>query len=164
MICRDKNGGLTLTELIMVLVIMAITGAMAFANYKNNTENHKAKQAIATLRHIAQAVRLYVQEKKEGPFNIAQLEQTGYLDSKDYAPGFDYSILVDEDVNHDGLINGKDYQLGCPHYTCLMKMVAQSQTSNRTLTLQTSPTSSPDGQIIDSTGVLSCQASGTKDC
>lgn len=92
---RRFSQGLTLLELILVLVIIAALGAMALPKLQRNVENQKAKQALETLKTISQAARLYDLDKKTFPNNLDELEQKGYLDSTEYAKGYDYELLAE---------------------------------------------------------------------
>lgn len=101
MISRGRKG-LTLLELILVLVIVTTLAGLGFPLLRRGIENHEAREALKTLRSLAQAVRLY--ELDYGnfldggvppqPITLLNLEQEGYVNSREYAPGFQYLVDV----------------------------------------------------------------------
>lgn len=84
--------GVTLLELVLVLVIVAIGGALAYPSIQRGIENQQAKKALETLRTISNAVRLYQLDKGVLPQSITDLENLRYINPTEYAPGFAYSI------------------------------------------------------------------------
>ncbi|MBI1977903.1 MAG: prepilin-type N-terminal cleavage/methylation domain-containing protein, partial [Candidatus Omnitrophica bacterium] len=97
--------GVSLLELILVIVIMAIGAALVIPRLEQGVENRRAKDALETLKTISNAVRLYElntgsfppsglldQEDAIPPGPPHVLESGGYLNPKEYAPSFNYSI------------------------------------------------------------------------
>ena len=101
--------GVTLLELILVLVIIAIGASLAVPKLRKSVENREAKAALGTLQSISHAARMYEVTKGGFPedFDITDLETTDpettdpatgtrYLDPVEYAPGYTYGITVKE--------------------------------------------------------------------
>ncbi|OGW79404.1 MAG: hypothetical protein A3G33_03430 [Omnitrophica bacterium RIFCSPLOWO2_12_FULL_44_17] len=100
--------GVTLTELLVVVVIVAIGSSMFLPKIDKGIENQKALNALNTLRTISQARRMYVMEVSgllttnvlpsgnpmcvAGTSAIDELVNKGYLDRNDFAPGFTYTF------------------------------------------------------------------------
>src|SRR5690625_2883104 len=111
---RFKNEkGLTLVELLAVVVILAIVAAIAFVMIGNVMENAKKDAAIADALQAISAAKLYeVTGKPEGenaemfPVSIEKLQddENGYLDKlydpwtkEEYGKGEGQEVKKDED-------------------------------------------------------------------
>ncbi len=127
--------GFTLLELILVLVIIMIGGALALPATRQGIENRQAKKALTTLRTISQAARLYELNEGSFPSTLQDLETRSYLIPREYAPYFTYGII--------NTSNPPSFQ-------------AVHVNSNRTITLSQDPAvKGLDGAINDSQGFLS---------
>ena len=62
-----KKSGFTLIEMILVMLIVAIGGALAIPKVQQSVENRQAKQALQTVKHIHHAVRSFEVDKGELP-------------------------------------------------------------------------------------------------
>ena len=134
-----RRRGVTLLELIVVLVIVAIGAGLALPSMSKGIENREAKQALQTMRYIAQGVRMYQVDKGVLPQNLqTDLEVGGYVNPNEYTRGFEYEIDTSASPIH-----AKAYK---PNKT----------TPLRTITLEQSATnSSQDGLVTDTGGFLS---------
>ncbi len=126
-----KSTGLTLLELILVMVVVAILGAMSVPRINQGIENHRAKAALETLRSISQAVRMYHLNTGDLPDNLEKLEEDGYTDPSEYERGYEYSFISSEP-----------------------SILAERDTSDREITLILHPDTLRDEQITDSAGFL----------
>ena len=144
--------GVTLLELILVLVIIAIGASLAVPKLRRSVENREAKAALETLRSISQAVRMYEVTKGELPANLYTLETetttagsgtgtsygTRYLDPTEYAfsPPYTYEI------------------------TSLNPVILTASRAGRTITLTQcgNANKSKDGEVTDSGSFLSSPA------
>lgn len=98
----SNKRGVSLLELILVIIIMAISAALVFPRAQRGIEHREAKHALETLKTISNAVRLY--ELNHGnllddsippqPINLADLESGGYLRPTEYTPNFNYAVNV----------------------------------------------------------------------
>lgn len=138
--------GVTLLELILVLVIIAIGASLAVPKLRMSVENREAKAALETLRSISQAVRMFEVTKGRLPANLRELETettggagtatsygTFYLDSREYAPG--YNFCIDKSINP-------------------ARMIAEARNYDRIITLAQSAVKGQDGEVTDSAGFL----------
>ena len=145
---RSVSGsrGVTLLELILVLVIVAVGASLTYPKVLKGVENREAKKALETLRTISQSIRLY--ELNHGnllddsgvpvPIDLQDLENAGYVKSSEYAPRFNYSIAVDVTP-----------PISPPVVT------AVHVSSGRTITLtQHATIKGQDGSVTDSAGFL----------
>ncbi len=99
--CKNKKG-VSLLELILVVVIVGIAAALAIPNVKMGIENRQAKQALETLRSIHNAIRMYQVDRGVLPADLQALQNASYLNSTEYsylktgtadANGYEYSIF-----------------------------------------------------------------------
>jgi prepilin-type N-terminal cleavage/methylation domain-containing protein len=131
--------GVTLLELILVLVIVAIGASLAVPKLRISIEHREAKAALGTLQSISHAVRMFEVTKDRLPTSLAELEITDpatgthYLDSSEYAPDYDFCINTG---------------------TNPVVIRADSQNYNRVITLTQSAIKSQDGSVTDSAGFL----------
>ena len=73
--------GLTLVELLAVIVILAIVAAIAVPAIGNVIENSRYKAAKADAITVLNAANIYFTEKsKETKVNVAKLKKQGYLE------------------------------------------------------------------------------------
>ncbi len=131
-----RHRGVTLTEILITLTIIAIGAGLVIPQMRSGVENREAKQALNTLHSILQAVRLYEVDKGNlqnaggNPINLANLESEGYVLAREYAPKFNYSINLAVQP---------------------IQVTATNPTTGRVVTLAQDPNSkSRDGAITDS--------------
>ena len=89
-----KIKGVTLLELILVIVIISIGAALAIPSMRAGVEHKQARAALDTLRSFAQAVRMYEVNEDILPIDLSTetLITLGYLSAAELAPGFNYSV------------------------------------------------------------------------
>lgn len=108
---NKKRKGMTLIELMIVVVIIGIVFAYAFVNAGANTEKAKYARAIEDISAITSAVAMYVAEtgdvtKALGDDGLGAIATTKVLDkklSKEFGTmkdpwGIAYSLEVDTDA------------------------------------------------------------------
>src|SRR5699024_7221557 len=78
----NNERGLTLVELLAVIVILAIVGAIAFVMIGNIIENSKKDAAVADALQAINSAKLYETAKNpEFPVKISDLQDEGMLDT-----------------------------------------------------------------------------------
>ena len=105
-----KVKGLTLIELIIVLAVIAIIGAILIPNFLNTTDKARLKSDIQSARVIGNALALYNAEQSSSMKETSmagildELYEKGYIDAKqaviqtekaDWVLGADNDVLVD---------------------------------------------------------------------
>ncbi len=84
--------GVTLFEMILVIVLITIGAALAVPNFQSSLSQRKADGAIATLKSISNCIRQYkIEHSETAPPNLQTLVDNGCLDPNQYEPGFNYS-------------------------------------------------------------------------
>ena len=134
----------TLLELIIVLIIVAIAVGLAYPNVQKGIENQEAKKALETMRTISQAVRLYEVDHGDllddntpaRPIQLANLEAAGYVKPTEYAYASKFTYSINSAATPPVL-------------------TAVNQSSGRTITLaQDAVNKAQDGLVNDSEGFL----------
>ena len=93
---KGKSAGLTLIELIIVLALVAIIGAILIPNFLNTTDRARLRSDIQSARVLQNALDLYNAEQSEPmrttlPMEgetgsiIAALDASGYIDARQAA-------------------------------------------------------------------------------
>ena len=79
--------GLTLVEMVLVLIIMAVGATLASVSMRAGLDNRQAKQALETAKSIAHSVRMYQLDKGILPTqsDLTELFQAGYLKQEELA-------------------------------------------------------------------------------
>lgn len=101
---NGRKKGLSLMEVILVVVIVGVAAALAAPNVRTGIENRQAVQATETLKSIFHAIRMYEVDRGSLPADLKALEDAGYLQSTEYAykrkpddtdsNGFEYTITT----------------------------------------------------------------------
>lgn len=79
-VIKNKKG-VTLVELLAVIVILGIIAAIATVTIGNMVENQRARAAEATFDSIEEAARLYdLGENPAAHFTLQQMVTAGYID------------------------------------------------------------------------------------
>jgi len=88
--------GFTLTELMVVLTIVAAMTAMSVPSFQRAIEQSRADIAAANLRAIWAAERLYWLENQTYTTNLTTLRDSGVLDKEivDGAGGYTYEVTA----------------------------------------------------------------------
>lgn len=103
---RRKMQGVTLMELMIVVVIVGILAAVAYPNYRDFTDRAKRNEAKAILLEIAQnQERFYLQNNRYGT-----LAELGY-DSPQVTDSEAYSVTI-TDPTANNFTATAAYQLG----------------------------------------------------
>jgi prepilin-type N-terminal cleavage/methylation domain-containing protein len=92
---RKARRGFTLTELMVVTVIVGVMAAMCVPSFQHAIEQSRADIAVANLRAIWAAERLFWLENHQYTSDIATLQSQGTLDNAITASslgGYTYSI------------------------------------------------------------------------
>lgn len=80
---KNKRG-VTLVELIAVLVILGIIAAIAVPTIGNLIDNQRKKAAEAEWSNIEEAARLYaITEEPDNPFSLQDMIDEGYISNFD---------------------------------------------------------------------------------
>ncbi|MFO7969081.1 MAG: prepilin-type N-terminal cleavage/methylation domain-containing protein, partial [Candidatus Izemoplasmatales bacterium] len=80
---KNKRG-VTLVELIAVLVILGIIAAIAIPTIGNLIDNQREKAAEAEWSNIEEAARLYAtSEEPDNPFSLQDMIDEGYISNFD---------------------------------------------------------------------------------
>jgi len=75
---RNKRG-VTLVELLAVIIIMGIIAAIAVPTIGSLIENQRIKAAEAEWANVLEAGRLYYADSDDTSFTLADVEAAGYL-------------------------------------------------------------------------------------
>jgi type II secretory pathway pseudopilin PulG len=84
--------GVTMLEIILVVVIIAIAGGFSIPGFRQGVINREAKSALNTLKNINQAVRMYAAEYGAEPASITVLESKGFLKNVEYTKDWVFEI------------------------------------------------------------------------
>ncbi len=96
---RKKRAGMTLIEIMIVMVIMALVAAGAGFAIIPQLNKAKVKQTITDAKAVASAAELYLSENDDCP-TVAKLVEERILDKKKKTKDAwdnDYTIECDED-------------------------------------------------------------------
>jgi type IV pilus assembly protein PilA len=87
-ILRNKKG-VTLVELLAVVVILGIIAAIAVPTIGNLISNQQEKADIATLQNVVSSSKLYAIAEETDIFALSELDTEGYIDFT----GYEFGIL-----------------------------------------------------------------------
>ncbi len=77
---KRQNGGFTMIEILIVVIIAAILAAVTIPMYIQYTESAKASDAQAAITSIYNSAKMYRQDYTEDPTSINELEELSYLE------------------------------------------------------------------------------------
>ena len=77
---RGADGGFTLVELLLVLVILALIGGLVLPGIIGKAEGAKAKAAASQINRLAMAVESYYLDTGETPDSLDQLVEDSSAD------------------------------------------------------------------------------------
>ncbi|WP_341877405.1 competence type IV pilus major pilin ComGC [Defluviitalea saccharophila] len=77
-----EEKGFTMIELIIVIAIIAIIGAIIAPSFTKATTKSKIKADVASIREVNRQIALYMAEKGEYPADLAALKTAGYLEEE----------------------------------------------------------------------------------
>ena len=125
--------GLTLLEIVVVLVIMATGAALAIPRIQEGVAQRRADSAIETLRSMSHCIRMYRLEQEVPPPTLAALEVTtgnGCLDSNQYEKRYNYFYAVS---GANATLSAKDRQsdrgILFPNAGALLRCIGNSTTN-----------------------------------
>ncbi len=75
--------GVTLIELLAVIVILGIIAAIAVPTIGGLIDRQRANAAEATFDNIVEAAKLYATSESDTSFTLEELENADYIDLKD---------------------------------------------------------------------------------
>ena len=78
---RSRQGGFTLIELMIVMVIIGILAAIAIPAYTNNIRSAREAVLREDLHTMRTAIDSYTVDKQKAPQSLDDLVQAGYLKS-----------------------------------------------------------------------------------
>ena len=127
----NKAKGFTLVEILVVLSIIAILAALLFPAFKGAQENGKQTNCASNLQQIYQATKLYYDDEKKYPANLAVLlPNTEMLDTTPAVAGNTVSapllnargtgymksaatiVCPDDDTNNPGVLRSSYSNVG----------------------------------------------------
>jgi len=79
---KRSQGGFTLVEILVVVIIIGILASIAIPTYLRYVERGYASDAKVTIQAILNAAEVYEQETGEWPADTEILETDGYLEIK----------------------------------------------------------------------------------
>ena len=83
---RSREGGFTLIELMIVMVIIGILAAIAIPAYTNNIRTAREAVLREDLHTMRTAIDSYTVDKQKAPQSLDDLVQAGYLKSMPVDP------------------------------------------------------------------------------
>jgi prepilin-type N-terminal cleavage/methylation domain-containing protein len=107
--CKPRRG-FTLTELMVVMTIIGVLVAASVPSFQHAIEQSRADIAVANLRAIWAAERLFWLENQKYTDDIGKLQTLGVLDSSiptsssNSGGGYSYSISVDPATEKTNMI------------------------------------------------------------
>lgn len=139
---RNKKG-VTLLEMILVIMLISIAAALAMPNMQKGVDQKRADNAIATMRMMSYCLRLYLQEHGDVlPANTAW----GHLDTEN-AAGIDGNGCFDRNqMENTFTFPARDTLIPNPPPVTL---VATDKKSTRTVCLVPAGTRDRSGNIYD---------------
>lgn len=83
---KKSSSGFTLTEMMIVLVILAVLAAIALLIINSNTDHAKRNTCDTNIRIIEGAVSFYYAQVGTWPSSVDDLLRTETVDGKTYGP------------------------------------------------------------------------------
>ena len=78
---RTREGGFTLVELMIVMLIIGVLAVIAIPSYMSSIRNAKEAVLKEDLHVLRQAIDAYTNDKEKAPQSLDDLVQAGYLKS-----------------------------------------------------------------------------------
>lgn len=101
LVIKVKQGGFTILELMVVLVIAGILSAVAYASYSQYAKRARVAAAIGDIGRIHMAIEKHMLKKNTGyPASLAELG----LDNLTDPWGNPYQYLVIDGLNNNGAV------------------------------------------------------------
>lgn len=98
-IVRKIQGGFTLIEILIVVIIIGILAAIAVPTYLNYVKRGYASDAKVAISAIVNASEVYFNEQGEIPPGTDELKQSGYLDLKrSTEKNWEFELNLSEDA------------------------------------------------------------------
>ena len=91
---RSRREGFSLVEVMIVLVVIGVLVSFAIPRYDRAVEQSRADVAVANLRAIWSAQRMYWLENHAYTADLSTLSNAGLLDASILAVGAGYSYAV----------------------------------------------------------------------
>ncbi len=77
---RERGGGFTLAELLIVIAIVGTLSGIAISVYKHQIEKARIVRAIAEIRMLEKEITLYEIDSRDLPDKLEDIGRKGFLD------------------------------------------------------------------------------------
>ena len=104
---KKNNRGFTLTELVVIVLILGILAAIGLPQYQRALESSRVTEAITMLGNIATAEKMYLLQSGEFTPNFAELPVQMPVQPKNKADASYYTYGVGGDFDYD--LSGCEY-------------------------------------------------------
>ena len=110
---RRTEGGFTLIELMVVIMIILILVGMAAQRYERSVQRAREATLKQDLMVMRQSIDNYTLDKQAAPQSLDDLVQSGYLrqipvdpitQAKDWVPQYD-SVVLSSDQSSTGMVD-----------------------------------------------------------
>jgi general secretion pathway protein G len=89
---NTRRAGFTLTELLLVIAVLGIAAAIALPSYSSYRDRANVAKAVADISVLNVGARLYMNDNKTPPPNLAAIGAAGKLDP--WGSPYQYTNLI----------------------------------------------------------------------